>query len=907
MRLKVERRLEVPKWTGVAVPLVSVAIALIIMGIVIFFYMYSKPSYLKQAVFGAFNEYSSNVRKIPEKAWPRVEKLLKAGREKMAPSVVKGKLSSNVSSFSVSRLEEVFRSTEESYKFLLDIGESSKDLPESFKKLKKLHEKIPQISKAYSKVVSTLSAMKSLEGEYDSEELKDAFEGLKGLDFLEGMIEKIENISEDPEDARKVLKEVKNELPKVVGKKMVELMKETEDQMQQKCRCSVWKSIAEEYASYVEGMVKDPFNPAWTGKAEKVVSDLELYYCFTPLVKVWNDSLKVVSDLNKRVSTIEGVYSQLSSALRSAGGVLKSLKKGRTIFVKDTVYSMKRYVSNAIKRIEKDDFLRGIFAERLKSLKALESDVEKLASSLGTPSEIKERSEEVSKEVEELSSRISEEMEGIAKTFKESLAAFVEGAVDSVEKVQLELFPQGGIEGYISKALRWLVQTYIWKLSEIEGLDRVKLSMAYSNLKGISKDFLRFLRDSAESFPFADSKMKLKFEYQVYVFAMDALRKRTSAEISMDSDRAKAEIDEIFSTSIDRETFFSKVSAVLEEHLKRVRKILEGLEDDFDELTTEFGQIGRVGRIAVLKAYEQLSTWPFIPSEGLPDTINYMTPLLFIGLGLILVFQMKLWNIGAEGQYYVGVITALWLSLFVIKDASSAHIPLILLLGGLAGAGWAAIAGVLKAYLNIDEIVSTLMLNYIAFHWMEHLVYGPWKAPTNFPETEEIPKALFLPTFGESRVHIGIIIALSLTIVVYILMRKTWWGFDLRVIGDNQNAARYAGINIAKNIALAMAVSGFFAGLAGATQILGFEHKLYHGYAPGYGYTGIIIAWLSRLNPWATILVSFLFGGFLVGGDQIQLVLKLPKAMVVAIEGVMLFSLIASEVLFKYRIRVVRK
>ena len=127
------------------------------------------------------------------------------------------------------------------------------------------------------------------------------------------------------------------------------------------------------------------------------------------------------------------------------------------------------------------------------------------------------------------------------------------------------------------------------------------------------------------------------------------------------------------------------------------------------------------------------------------------------------------------------------------------------------------------------------------------------------------------------------------------------------MIGDNPNAARYSGVNIAKNIVLAMAVSGFFAGLGGATQILGFEHKLYHGYAPGYGYTGIIIAWLARLDPWATILVSFLFGGFLVGGDQIQLVLKLPKAMVVAIEGVILFSLIASEVLFKYKIRVVRK
>ncbi len=911
MRFKIERRLDIPKWAGVVVPLVSVGIALLIMGIVIFFYMHSKPSYLKQAVHGALNEYASSLEKIPEKSWPRVEKMIEIGRVKSAPAIPKGKLSSNVSSFAVSRLEEVFRATEEAYKFVKEIGESSKEFPKDFSELKKTYERLGDILRAYGYLKRALDTARSIEG-YDpnalSEYLNSFEEKLKGVEGFGSIVEDLERMDlSKKEIVVSKLESAVRQFPGVLAMKLLLPMKKTLDWMNDRCPSSVWKQIFDEYTVKL-GNAITMMEPLAFSEVSSKVDEISTYYCLSPLLKVWRDSEKPLEELHKKVGVLEGVNSQLKSAKRSLEGALRSLKKGRTFFVKDSISSASRYVSIAYRKLKGDGFLSGVFAQELKSLRDLSSEFEEFSKSL-EKTNLKEKVQEITSRVEELKGKIEKISTGMVESFRRSAEAFVDGIVDSVEKVQVELFKEGGIESTLSSSVRRILVSYKFKLEEATkgGIDRLKMNSAKSALRDASKSFARFLRDISSVYPPRDDKMKLALDYEFYVFGMEALRKEISSRIIHDSELAKDEMDSLFKGKITKEEFMTGLKKILDEHLERVRSILDDFTQDFDELTKKFGRVNEIGWIAVFKAYDQLFTWPFIPSQGLPDTINYMTPLLFIGLGLILVFQMKLWNIGAEGQYYVGVITALWLSLFVIKNAAGYQIPFILIMGGVAGALWAAIAGALRAFLNIDEIVSTLMLNYVAFHWMEHLVYGPWKAPTNFPETNEIPKALFLPTFGESRVHIGVIIAISFSVIVYLLMKKTWWGFDLRVIGDNPNAARYAGVNIAKNIVLAMAVSGFFAGFAGATQVLGFEHKLYHGYAPGYGYTGIIIAWLARLNPWAAILVSFLFGGFLVGGDQIQLVLKLPKAMVFAIEGVILFSLIASEVLFKYRIRVVRK
>ena len=919
MRFKLERRLDIPKWAGVVIPLVSVGFSLLIMGIVIYSYMYSKPSYLNRAIFGALNEYRSNIMKIPDESWSRFEKLLKAGRMKSAIAVPKGKLSSNVSSFALSRLEDVFRATEEAYKFVRDTSESAKSFPKDFEDLKNLHNDIGYIVKAYSALNKAINNAKSImnkECDCNLKEGIDSFvENLTKVGILEDLVGEAKNVdTTDPEKAIKKLEDIRSKFPAEVKKLFTNKMENSIKFISSRCSLpkSSWEGLVLDYKNNLENAMSSGFNPLLFEKASKILNNVSTYYCFAPVVKVWNDSLDPLYMLHKKASIIEGAYSQLSSALKSSQGVLRSLEKGRTFFVKDTLYSVARYTRNSYMKLEKDSFTSSIFASRIESLKSLYNEINSLYKSLGKPSDIKKNASQISEKVKAIAKKIEEESNAMREDFLKAAEGFAKSAIDSFSAIQSKMFPKGSIESRIAEYLDLLMDTYRYKLKEVlsSRIDRMKLNMAYSQLKEVSRDLTMFLRDISDYYPSLNKRMSLSLDYEAYVFGMEALRIHSSQDIIYDSYRSKEEIDKALSgkKDITKEEYAKILDKILQGHLDRVYSILTNLKKDLKSLTESFGQVSKVSWIAVGSAYKQLFTWPFIPKEGLPDTINYMTPLLFTGLGLVLVFQMKLWNIGAEGQFYVGVITALWLSLFVFNNhPSAAEIPIVLLIGGLAGAAWAAIAGALKAFLNIDEIVSTLMLNYIAFHWMEYLVYGPWKAPTNFPETKEIPHQLFLPTFGTSRVHIGIIIAVSLSAVVYLLMKKTWWGFDLRVIGDNPNAARYAGVNIAKNIVLAMAVSGFFAGLGGATQILGFEHKLYHGYAPGYGYTGIIIAWLARLDPWATILVSFLFGGFLVGGDQIQLVLKLPKAMVVAIEGVILFSLIASEVLFKYKVRVVRK
>ena len=919
MRFKLERRLDVPKWAGVVIPIVSVVFSLLIMGIVIYSYMYSKPSYLRRAVFGALNEYKSNIMKIPEESWDRYEKLLKAGRVKAAVAIPKGKLSSNVSSFAISRLEDVFRSTEEAYKFVRDTSESAKSFPGDFKDLEKLHNNIGYIVKAYNALNKTINDAKSIMNRECDCNLKygiNSFvENLSKIGVLGDLVSEAKSVdTTNPQEAVKELENIRSKFPEEVKKLFISKMESSIKVISSRCSVpeSSWKGLTLDYENNIDNAISAGFNPILFEKASSILNSISTYYCFAPVVKIWNDSLDPLRTLHKKASIIEESYSQLSNALRSSQGVIRSLKKGRTFFVKDTVYSMARYVRNSYRKLERDSFLSSVFAKRIENLKGLYEDINALYKSLGKPSDIKKNAAQISEKVEALSKRIEDESNAFNKDFINVAEGFAKDALDSFSGIQNKIFQKGSIESRISEYLDLLMDTYRYKLEEAldGGIDRMKLNMAYSQLENISRNLTMFLRDIADYYPSLNKKMRLSLDYETYVFGMEALRIHASQDIVYDSYKAKDDMDRALAgkKNISKEEYTKILDGILEDHVNRVYAILTKLKGDLNSLTKSFGQVSRVSWIAVGSAYRQLSTWPFIPSQGLPDTINYMTPLLFTGLGLVLVFQMKLWNIGAEGQFYLGVITALWMSLFIFdKHPSAAEIPIILLVGGLAGAGWAAIAGALKAFLNIDEIVSTLMLNYIAFHWMEYLVYGPWKAPTNFPETREIPHQLFLPTFGTSRVHTGVLIAISLSVVVYLLMKKTWWGFDLRVIGDNPNAARYSGVNIAKNIVLAMAVSGFFAGLGGATQMLGFEHKLYHGYAPGYGYTGIIIAWLARLDPWATILVSFLFGGFLVGGDQIQLVLKLPKAMVVAIEGVILFSLIASEVLFKYRIRVVRK
>ena len=310
--------------------------------------------------------------------------------------------------------------------------------------------------------------------------------------------------------------------------------------------------------------------------------------------------------------------------------------------------------------------------------------------------------------------------------------------------------------------------------------------------------------------------------------------------------------------------------------------------------------------------YGQMATIAFGDLYGWSDTTIKATPLILAGLGVAAAFRMRLWNIGAEGQLLIGAFMAAGVALHWLPPGLSQWVVLfVMAVAGFAGgAFWGFIPGILKAKLNINEIITTLMLTYIAFQWNNYFVYGPW-SERGFGLTPQFPKTAWLPRFTDFAssfpafrgvtAHMGIFLALGCAVIFWFIWKYTKWGFEVKVIGDNPRAARYAGINLTRNIVLVMMISGGMAGLAGMVEVAGVVHRLQERFSPGYGYTAIIIAWLAKLNPLAIVPVAYLFGGLLVGDDVIQ-----PAGIARMLQGVILFVVVGGELLLQYRIRVER-
>lgn len=294
----------------------------------------------------------------------------------------------------------------------------------------------------------------------------------------------------------------------------------------------------------------------------------------------------------------------------------------------------------------------------------------------------------------------------------------------------------------------------------------------------------------------------------------------------------------------------------------------------------------------------------FGSAYGLSETVVKAIPLMLAGLGVSLAFRMQLWNIGAEGQLYMGAFGATWVVLTFPHWPFYLLLPAMFAMGFVSGGIWGLLPAIPRAYLKVNETITTLLMNYIAILWVDYLVYGPWKDPQgfNFPLTALFPTAATLPTLGSTRIHAGLIIGLLIAVLFYVLMKYTKWGFEIRVSGENPEAARYAGMNHVKNILLVMFISGGIAGLAGMTEVAGIAHRLQHGVSPGYGYTAIIIAWLARLHPLAIVLVSFVFGGLLVGGFSIQ-TSGFPATTVSMLQGAILFFVVGGEIFTQYRLK----
>jgi general nucleoside transport system permease protein len=315
-----------------------------------------------------------------------------------------------------------------------------------------------------------------------------------------------------------------------------------------------------------------------------------------------------------------------------------------------------------------------------------------------------------------------------------------------------------------------------------------------------------------------------------------------------------------------------------------------------------------------LRAYGYMIRASFGSLGVLSDTITKATPLILVGLACAVAFRMKLWNIGAEGQFFAGAFAASAVVLTPLLPAETSPwlmIPAMALAGILGGAVWGFVPGLLKARLNVNEVISTLMMNYIAVAWNNFFIFAVWteggfQMSHMFPRTAWLPKlADFADRVPELRgltTHLGLAFGLVAAVIVWWVLYRSKWGYEIRLIGDNPRAARYAGLNIVRNTVLVMMLSGGLAGLAGMSEIAGVVHRLQGAISPGYGFTGIIIAWLAKLNPLVVVPVSVLFGALILAGREIQ-----PSGISKTIQGIVLVSLIASDLLMRYRIRVVRR
>ncbi len=295
---------------------------------------------------------------------------------------------------------------------------------------------------------------------------------------------------------------------------------------------------------------------------------------------------------------------------------------------------------------------------------------------------------------------------------------------------------------------------------------------------------------------------------------------------------------------------------------------------------------------------------------GVKETITKAIPLILIGGGLALAFRAKFWNIGAEGQLLIGALMGTWVGL-TWGDAIPSYllIALMFLAGFAGGALLGVIPAILKIKFSINEVISTLMLNYICAELITMLIVGPWKGNTRFgfPGTNNLNPSALLGVIPGSRIHyVTLIIAIISVVILSIVIYRTRFGYEVRVIGENPEAGKYAGIDFFRTTVVIMLISGGVAGVAGVGELAGIHHYL--GYpasiSSGYGFTAIIVAWLAKLNPVYVIVSALFFAGILVGGDAIQISLGLPGATVQIVNGILLIFLIMGDYFLKHKIAI---
>lgn len=312
-------------------------------------------------------------------------------------------------------------------------------------------------------------------------------------------------------------------------------------------------------------------------------------------------------------------------------------------------------------------------------------------------------------------------------------------------------------------------------------------------------------------------------------------------------------------------------------------------------------------KVNPLEAYAALFKGAFGSFNSFAETLVKATPLLLVALGICISFRGDVINIGGEGQMIVGAIFATWVGLTFTGAPGWLIITLALVAGFLGGAIWGGIPGALKAYFNVNEILSTVMMNAIAVQLMNFLLRGPMIDPSQaqlaskIPQTARLDDVFHLARLAPTRLHMGALIAVILAILVYILLWRTTLGYRIRAVGQNPHASRYAGIKVPRYVVTALLLSGAFAGLAGAIQVYGVNYRMItDGSASGFtgaaGFNGIVAALFGQLHPLWSIPASVLFGALLVGANSMQRVVQVPSALITVLNGLVVVFVVSSEI-----------
>jgi len=302
--------------------------------------------------------------------------------------------------------------------------------------------------------------------------------------------------------------------------------------------------------------------------------------------------------------------------------------------------------------------------------------------------------------------------------------------------------------------------------------------------------------------------------------------------------------------------------------------------------------------------FQVFFVYPLRSLYGLSELLLKATPLALIGMGLAVGFRAGIWNIGAEGQFLFGAVFATGVALY-LPSIAGVSLLVMVFAGILGGMAWALIPAWLRARFHTNEILVSLMLVYVAQLFVSWLVFGPWRDPRgfNFPQTEMFDAAWLLPTLlSGSRLNLAFVFTLIVLVIGHVLLAKSYYGFSIRVAGESPSAARYAGLSERRNIYAGLLIGGACAGLAGMAEVAGPMGQLTDKASVGYGFAAIIVAFVGRLQPLGIGLAALVMALFFLGGEQAQQYLNLPGSISRVFQGLLLFYLLAADVLVQFRL-----